>query len=102
METSVEADRELRHAWYVAIVLMACNTLSFIDRQILGLLVTPIKLELGISDTQIGLLQGLAFGVFYAARDSDGPHRRHQEPAQPGGRGHILLEPDDHALRGSA
>ena len=65
METSVEADRELRHAWYVAIVLMACNTLSFIDRQILGLLVTPIKLELGISDTQIGLLQGLAFGVFY-------------------------------------
>jgi MFS family permease len=65
METSVEAERELRHAWYVAIVLMACNTLSFIDRQILGLLVTPIKLELGISDTQIGLLQGLAFGVFY-------------------------------------
>jgi MFS family permease len=65
METSAQADRELRHAWYVAIVLMACNTLSFIDRQILGLLVTPIKLELGISDTQIGLLQGLAFGLFY-------------------------------------
>jgi len=44
---------------------MVCNTLSFIDRQILGLLVTPIKLELGLSDTRIGLLQGLAFGVFY-------------------------------------
>lgn len=44
---------------------MICNTLSFIDRQILGLLVTPIKLELGISDTRIGLLQGLAFGIFY-------------------------------------
>lgn len=55
----------LRYAWYVAIVLMLCNTLSFIDRQILGLLVTPIKLELGISDTRIGLLQGLAFGIFY-------------------------------------
>jgi MFS family permease len=55
----------LKYAWYVAIVLMICNTLSFIDRQILGLLVTPIKLELGISDTRIGLLQGLAFGVFY-------------------------------------
>lgn len=55
----------LRYAWYVAIVLMICNTLSFIDRQILGLLVTPIKLELGISDTRIGLLQGLAFGIFY-------------------------------------
>jgi MFS family permease len=55
----------LRYAWFVAIVLMICNTLSFIDRQILGLLVTPIKLELGLSDTRIGLLQGLAFGIFY-------------------------------------
>jgi MFS family permease len=62
---AAETDRELKYAWYVAIVLMACNTLSFIDRQILGLLVTPIKLELGISDTRIGLLQGLAFGLFY-------------------------------------
>lgn len=61
----VTDDKNLRYAWYVAIVLMLCNTLSFIDRQILGLLVTPIKLELGISDTRIGLLQGLAFGIFY-------------------------------------
>jgi MFS family permease len=60
-----ESETDLRYAWYVAIVLMLCNTLSFIDRQILGLLVTPIKLELGISDTRIGLLQGLAFGIFY-------------------------------------
>jgi len=44
---------------------MVCNTFSFVDRQVLGLLVTPIKLELGISDTRIGLLQGLAFGIFY-------------------------------------
>ena len=62
---SAEAAPDLRYAWYVAIVLMVCNTLSFIDRQILGLLVTPIKQELGISDTSIGLLQGLAFGLFY-------------------------------------
>ena len=60
-----ESDRLPPFAWYVAIVLMICNTLSFIDRQILGLLVTPIKQELGISDTSIGLLQGLAFGLFY-------------------------------------
>lgn len=58
-------DDNLHYAWYVAVVLMMCNTLSFIDRQILGLLVTPIKAELGISDTAIGLLQGLAFGIFY-------------------------------------
>ena len=55
----------LNYAWYVAVVLMLCNTLSFIDRQILALLVTPIKAELGISDSSMGLLHGLAFGIFY-------------------------------------
>lgn len=55
----------MRYAWYVAVVLMLCNTLSFIDRQILGLLVDPIKQDLGINDTQIGALQGVAFGIFY-------------------------------------
>ncbi len=57
--------RSSRYAWYVVIVLMAAYTLSFIDRQILSLLVEPIKRELGASDTQIGLLQGLAFALFY-------------------------------------
>jgi MFS family permease len=65
LTVSQPTETNLRYAWYVAFVLMLCNTLSFIDRQILGLLVTPIKLELGISDTRIGLLQGLAFGLFY-------------------------------------
>jgi MFS family permease len=60
-----DSRRELRYAWYVACVLMVCNTFSFIDRQVLGLLVTPIKQDLGISDTRIGLLQGLAFGLYY-------------------------------------
>lgn len=55
----------LAYAWYVVFVLMICYTLSFIDRQILSLLVRPIKQDLGISDTQIGLLQGLAFALFY-------------------------------------
>ena len=39
--------------------------LSFVDRQILSLLVGPVKRDLGISDTRVGLLQGLAFGLFY-------------------------------------
>ena len=53
------------YAWYVLGVLTACYTLSFIDRQILSLLVGPIKRDLGISDTRVGLLQGLAFALFY-------------------------------------
>src|SRR5215472_14098694 len=44
---------------------MVCYTLSFVDRQILSLLVAPIKQDLGISDTRIGLLQGTAFALFY-------------------------------------
>src|SRR5688572_1402566 len=55
----------LAYAWFVVFVLMVCYTLSFIDRQILSLLVGPIKQDLGISDTRIGLLQGLAFALFY-------------------------------------
>lgn len=39
---------------------------SLIDRQIINLLVDPIKLDLGVSETQISLLQGVAFAVFYA------------------------------------
>jgi MFS family permease len=53
------------YAWWVVIALTSVYTLSFVDRQILGLLVPSIKRDLGVSDTQIGLLQGLAFSVFY-------------------------------------
>jgi len=64
-DARADGARERRYALYVTGVLMVCNTFSFIDRQVLGLLVTPIKQEFGISDTRIGLLQGLAFGLFY-------------------------------------
>jgi MFS family permease len=62
---SPAARPSLVYAWWVVLVLMVCYTLSFIDRQILSLLVRPIKSDLHVSDTQIGLLQGLAFAVFY-------------------------------------
>ncbi|MFN3233534.1 MAG: spinster family MFS transporter [Alphaproteobacteria bacterium] len=52
-------------AWYLIGVLVLAYTFSFIDRQILGLLVTPIKRDLGISDFEVGLLGGLAFALFY-------------------------------------
>ncbi len=62
------ADRpttSLRYAWYVVFVLMLCYALSLIDRQILSLLVAPMKRDLHINDTRIGLLQGLSFALFY-------------------------------------
>ena len=48
------------------VVLFAVGTLNFVDRQILSVLVEPIKAELHLSDTQFGLLTGLSFALFYA------------------------------------
>lgn len=52
--------------WYVVFMLCLCNMVAFVDRQIINLLVDDIKLDLQITDTQISLLQGLAFALFYA------------------------------------
>jgi MFS family permease len=51
---------------YVLFILIVVYTFNFIDRQILSILAVPIKAELGLSDTQIGLMSGLAFALFYA------------------------------------
>src|SRR5262249_42215016 len=51
-------------AWYAVVVLAIAYVFSFIDRQILSLLVTPIRRDLNISDTQISLLMGISFALF--------------------------------------
>jgi MFS family permease len=55
-----------RTAWYVVFVLTLVYSISYVDRQMLSLLVAPIKRDFGISDTDIGLLTGPAFAVTYA------------------------------------
>jgi MFS family permease len=55
------------YGWYVVAVLVLMNVLSTLDRLLLSLLVKPVRHDLAISDTQISLLQGLAFALFYAA-----------------------------------
>jgi MFS family permease len=62
-----DAERSERHGWYLVFTLLLFYIFSFIDRQIISLLVEPIKRDLQVSDTQIGLLQGLAFALFYTA-----------------------------------
>jgi len=47
-------------------ILVLAYALAVVDRIAIGLLVEPIKADLHISDTQMGLLQGLAFAVFYS------------------------------------
>ena len=51
--------------WVVTLLLLVAFTFSFVDRQVLNLLVEPIRLDLQVSDTQISFLQGLAFAVTY-------------------------------------
>ena len=52
--------------WWAVTVLTLAYTVSFVDRTIISLLIDPIKADLNLSDIQISLLQGLAFGIFYA------------------------------------
>ncbi len=53
------------YPWYVVSVLTLAYILSFIDRQIITLLVGPIKQDLGLTDTEMSWLLGLSFAFFY-------------------------------------
>jgi predicted MFS family arabinose efflux permease len=54
-----------RYKWVVLAVLTMVYVFNFIDRQVLVILQEPIKAELGLSDTQLGLLTGLTFAALY-------------------------------------
>ena len=54
-----------KYRWYVLFVLTGVYVFNFIDRQILVIIQESIKADLGLSDTQLGLLTGLAFAAFY-------------------------------------
>ena len=69
-------------AWYMVILLTILYMFSFLDRTIIVLLIEPIKADLGLSDTQLSLLYGFAFALFYTllgipiARMADRRNRR--------------------------
>lgn len=53
------------YAWYCVILLTGIYVNSFLDRQVIGLLVGPIRDTMGLSDSQVGFLMGPAFALFY-------------------------------------
>jgi len=53
------------YRWYALSLLVVVYVFNFIDRSILGILVQPIKEDLGASDTAMGFLGGIAFAIFY-------------------------------------
>ena len=55
-----------RRGWYCLFVFMLAAMLSYSDRQVINVLVDPLKAALSVDDTGIGLLQGPAFAIVYA------------------------------------
>ena len=65
-ETAADGTSELiAKRAYVLFILVVVYTFNFIDRQIVGILAVPIKADLGLTDTELGLMGGLAFALFY-------------------------------------
>lgn len=61
------AFRTNAYAWAVVAILCTGSVVSMLERQVINLLIGPLKADLGISDTQISILQGFAFAILYAA-----------------------------------
>ena len=76
----MNTSNKYRH--YALAILTITYVFNFVDRQLLAILLEPIKNEFGVSDTAMGLLYGLAFSLFYAtlaipiARLADRSNRR--------------------------
>jgi sugar phosphate permease len=80
------------YEWYVLGVLFLIYVVAYIDRQVMSVLLQPIKQEFGASDTAMGFLSGIAFAIFYVcvgmpiARWSDrGVRRRSSRSLSPCG-----------------
>ena len=66
IETPERATYTPRYRQYVLGILLVVYVFNFIDRQILSILLEPIRKDLMLSDTQLGFLSGVAFAIFYA------------------------------------
>lgn len=62
---SDQPEKSDRYRNYVLGVLFVVLMLNFLDRQVISILAEPIKQDLGLSDTQLGLMTGLSFALFY-------------------------------------
>jgi MFS family permease len=61
------SDASPQRRWWTLAILTGLYSLSFLDRQVMSLLVNAIRADLRITDFQIGLLQGPAFALFYVS-----------------------------------
>jgi predicted MFS family arabinose efflux permease len=66
-DASAAAHRTAPYAWVVLFVLMFIYIFNFLDRQLMSILIEPIKEEMGFTDSQMGLMTGFYFALFYTA-----------------------------------
>lgn len=64
-QTEAEAYPNQGYSWYCLGIIVFAYFFGFMDRIIVGLLTPAIQLDLGFTDTQMGIIQGLAFALFY-------------------------------------
>ena len=65
MQGAEASEDRIRMRWFTLAMLTAVYSVSYIDRTVLMVLAEPIKNDLNLSDTQIGLLGGFAFALLY-------------------------------------
>jgi predicted MFS family arabinose efflux permease len=65
-EGSESRDRVARGAWYALVIMLLVYSCHFLDRAVLSLVAEPVRKEFGLSDSQLGMLNGFAFGVMFA------------------------------------
>lgn len=62
---NVQARSPGGYAWWVVSLLLLVSLVGYLDRLVFSFLIDPIKADLGLSDTQMGVLSGMAFALFY-------------------------------------
>ena len=67
IQIAVDPGKVRRSATYTLVVLTAISFFNGLDRMVIAVLLEPIKADLQLSDTQMGLIAGLAFAVLYAS-----------------------------------
>jgi MFS family permease len=67
IDTRAASQASLAYRGYVLVILVLVYTFNFMDRQIVGILAVPIKADLSLTDSQLGLMGGLAFALFYTS-----------------------------------
>jgi predicted MFS family arabinose efflux permease len=63
----VDSTREVsRRGWYAIVIMLLIFSCNFLDRSVLSLVAEPVRKEFGLSDSQLGVLNGFAFGLMFA------------------------------------